>query len=183
MPSVRVSAREVDGWLAELGIDPVERGERDGIVSWDLVLDGRRRRDIRLTLILDPQLALVGWVHFAPPLADSFRKSYRQFLRWNDELPFVKFVLSEDERPVLSAELPVSTVDGHAAGLMLARLIGVCDLLLDESAHWLWPGAKAAPEPKGPGGNERLLERYAVELAELSAPAESQAGAMGDEAP
>lgn len=160
----------MDGWLAELGVVPVERSERDGIVSWDLVLDGRRRRDIRLTLILEPQLALVGWVHFAPPLADSFRKSYRQFLRWNDELPFVKFALSADERPVLSAELPVATLDQDAAGLMLARLVGVCDLLLDESMHWLWPGAKAAPEPKHGGRNDRLLDRYATELSELVAP-------------
>lgn len=152
-------------------------------MSWDLVLDGRRRRDIRLTLILDPQLALVGWVHFVPPLSDSFRKSYRQFLRWNDELPFVKFALSSDERPVLSAELPAATLDGHAAGLMLARLIGVCDLLLDESLHWLWPGAKQAPEPKEPGRNERLLDRYTAELAELSAPAETTLDSMVDESP
>ena len=167
---MRPSAADVDGWLAELGVEPVERSERDGVVSWDLLLDGRRRRDIRLTLILDPQLALVGWIHYAPPLADTFRKSYRQFLRWNDELPFVKFVLSEDERPVLSAEIPAPTVTAHTAGLLLARLLGVCDLLLDESVHWLWPGAKDAPEPVGAGRNERLLDRYADELAELSLP-------------
>lgn len=148
-------------------IAPIEREERHGIVSWDLLLDGRRRRDIRLTLILEPDLALVGWIHFAPPLADSFRKSYRQFLRWNDELPFVKFALSADERPVLSAELPAATVGEETAGLMLARLIGVCDLLLDESVHWLWPGAKAAPSADGPGRNDVLLDRYADELAEL----------------
>jgi hypothetical protein len=111
---------------------------------------------------------MVGWVHYAPPLADSFRKSYRQFLRWNDELPFVKFVLSEDERPVLSAEVPVGSVDQHAVGLMLARLVAVCDLLLEESIHWLWPGAKTAPAVDGPGRNTQLLERYADELAELT---------------
>ncbi|MEA2621256.1 MAG: hypothetical protein QOH61_166 [Chloroflexota bacterium] len=157
----------MDAWLTELGIEPVERGEREGIASWDLLLDGRRRRDVRVTLILDPSLALVGWVHYAPPLADSFRKSYRQFLRWNDELPFVKFALSADERPVLSAELPIAQVDAASTGLMLARLIGVCDLLVDESVRWLWPGAKAAPEPEGLGRNDAFLARYADLLAEL----------------
>ena len=44
-------------------------------------------------------------------------------------------------------------------------------------------GAKGAPEPKGPGRNERLLDAYAAELAELSAPAESQPDAMADGAP
>lgn len=71
---------------------------------------------------------------------------------------------------MLSAELPAATVDRHAAGLMLARLIGVCDLLLDESVRWLWPGSKAAPEPTSPGRNELLLDAYAEDLAELVAP-------------
>jgi hypothetical protein len=163
-------------------VAPLERSEREGVVSWDLLLDGRRRRGIRVTLILDRELALVGWVHYAPPLADTFRKSYRQFLRWNDELPFVKFVLSEDERPVLSAEVPAADVDRHAAGLMLARLVGVCDLLLDESVRWLWPGAKGAPAVEGPGAHALLLERYADELAELAAPSAAAPPADDEEA-
>jgi hypothetical protein len=175
------TAADVDGWLAEFRVEPLERSEREGVVSWDLLLDGRRRRGIRVTLILDPQLAMVGWVHYAPPLADTFRKSYRQFLRWNDELPFVKFVLSEDERPVLSAEVAARDVDRDATGLMLARLVGVCDLLLDESVRWLWPGAKAAPVVEGPGANDYLLERYAAELAELSELSESWEPSPHDE--
>ena len=88
----------VDRWFREFELSPLERAVRDGITSWDLRLDGRRRPDIRVTLILDPATAMVLWVHFAPPLNDSFRVSYRQLLRWNDELPFVKFALS-DRRP------------------------------------------------------------------------------------
>jgi Putative bacterial sensory transduction regulator len=107
-------------------------------------------------------------VHYAPPLSDSFRKSYRQFLRWNDELPFVKFALSEDERPVLSAEVPTGSVSLESVGLMLARLVAVCDLLVVESVHWLWPGAKAPPNTEGEGRNPALLERYRAELAEFT---------------
>src|SRR5262249_38141053 len=65
-----VTAASVDAWLAELSLNPVERQEREGVVSWDLLLDGRARRDIRVTLILEPHLAIVGWVHYAPPLSD-----------------------------------------------------------------------------------------------------------------
>ena len=86
------------------------------VVSWDLLLDGRRRHDIRLTLILDPDLALLCWAHYAPPLNDTFRVSYRQFLHWNDELPFVKFALADDERPVLVSEVPVATLDRDTPG-------------------------------------------------------------------
>lgn len=162
---------EVDTWLTELGLAADGRAERDGVTSWDLLLDGARRHDIRITLILDPSLALLCWVHYAPPITDSFRISYRKFLRWNDELPFVKFAVSVDERPVLTAELPVATLDRDALGLALARLVTVCDLLLDESLRWLFPGAKVAPTPKRASHHEALLARYADRLGELTAPA------------
>ena len=63
-----------------------------------------------------PALALIGWAHFAPPINDSFRKSYRLLLRWNDETPFVKFAVGEDERPVLIAEIPVGEPRRGRAG-------------------------------------------------------------------
>ena len=62
-----------------------------GSPRWDLVLDGRRRFDLRVTVILDPALAIICWAHYAPPINDMFRKSYRKLLRWNDEFPFAKF--------------------------------------------------------------------------------------------
>lgn len=162
-----LSPGHVDAWLDELDVVPIERAERDGVTSWDLLIDGRARPGIRITLILDPSFALLAWVHFAPPLNDSFRVSYRQFLRWNDELPFVKFGLSEDERPILTTELPAGGLDRDALGLALARLVAVCDLLLADSMRWLWPGRKTPPEPPPPPRQGSLLSRYAVQLAEL----------------
>jgi hypothetical protein len=157
----------VDGWLTELGLDPIERIERDGITSWDLVLDGRRRFDIRVTLILDPGLACIAWVHYAPPLTDGFRRSYRKLLRWNDEYPFAKFAISTDERPVLSAELPIDRLDRDAVGLALARLLALCDVLADDSAGWIWPDGKVPPANGRISRQVGLLARYANQLAEL----------------
>jgi len=162
-----VDAATVDVWLTELELEPIERGERDGVSSWDLRLDGRRRADIRFTLILDPADAMLLWVHFAPPLNDSFRVSYRQFLRWNDELPFIKFALSADDRPMLTSELPVSALDRDALGVAIGRLLAVCDLTLDRSVVWLIPGARKTPQMDRPSRQAGLFERYAVELAEL----------------
>lgn len=161
-------AERLDGWLAELGMESLERAEREGIVSRDLILDGRRRHDIRVTLIVDPSVALICWVHYAPPLNDSFRVSYRRFLRWNDEFPFAKFALSEDERPVLMTEVPVERLDLDALGAAVARLLAMCDLLLDDSVRWLWPGADKAPEPARPSRQAGLLDRYSAVIAELS---------------
>ncbi len=98
---------DIEAWLASLGLSPTERADRDGITSWDLILDGRRRFDLRLTVILDPALAVICWAHYAPPITDMFRRSYRKLLRWNDEFPFAKFSVGEDERPLLAVELPV----------------------------------------------------------------------------
>ncbi len=157
----------VEAWLAELGIVPTARVDRDGAVAWDLVLDGRRRFDIRLTVILDPAMGLITWVHFAPPIGDGLRKSYHRLLRWNDEFPFVKFSLAEDGRPTLSSEIPLRILDRDELGVALVRSLAICDALLEESAGWLWIGGRI-PDPAGRvGRNPGLFERYAGRLPEL----------------
>ncbi|HXR27059.1 MAG TPA: YbjN domain-containing protein [Candidatus Baltobacteraceae bacterium] len=153
-------------WLVDLGIQVLERGERDGVHSWDIVLHGRRRRDIRATVILQPAVACVLWVHYAPPLGDSFRKTYRQLLHWNDELPFAKFALGADERLVLATELAPGGLDRDTLGLALARLTAICDLLRDESATWIWPGG--ATTSAVVGRPSAVLERYAEALGDLA---------------
>jgi putative sensory transduction regulator len=120
-----------------------------------------------VTLVLAPGLGLVAWAHYAPPLGDSFRKTYRRLLRWNDELPFVKFALSEDERITLTAEVPAGALDRDAVGRTLARLVAVCDLLHEESVSFLGDWAKASADSP-----TTLLDRYATDIAELEAPAQ-----------
>ena len=175
-----VDAATVDRWLADLGLEPIDRAERDGISSWDLRLDGRERPDIRVTIILDPASALFVWVHFAPPLNDSFRVSYRQFLRWNDELPFVKFALAEDDRPVLTAEVTTGLLERDTLGLTLCRLLAVCDLTHERSLPWLYPGARSVPAMGRPSRQAALFERYGDELAELLPPPEDEAAASAE---
>lgn len=161
------SPADLEAWLAELGVTPTTRVDRDGVVAWDLELDGRRRLDVRITLILDPALGLISWVHFAPPIGDGFRKSYRTLLRWNDEFPFVKFSLAQDGRPTLSTEIPTRFLDRDELGLALARSLAICDALLEESAGWLWIGGRIPDRGDRAGRNEALLARYAERLPEL----------------
>jgi hypothetical protein len=160
---------DVERWLTDLGLEPIDRAERDGISSWDLVLDGRRRFDLRVTVILDPSLALICWAHFAPPINDLFRKSYRKLLRWNDEFPFAKFSVGEDERPLLAVELPLSAADADGLGIALARIVGIADRLLDESKGWLWVGGHMPDQTDRTARNRPLLERFEARLPELFA--------------
>jgi hypothetical protein len=173
MPSSQSGALEarlradVERWLDELGLVPLARVDRDGVTSWDLRLDGRRRFDLPLTLILDPSLALICWVHFAPPIGDAFRKSFRKLLRWNDEFPFVKFSLAEDDRPVLATELPLRTADRDELGLAIARSLLIADQLLEEMAGWLWIGGRIPDQTGRVSRGSDLIARYADRLPEL----------------
>src|SRR6476646_1649328 len=167
-PSVRPA--DVERWLADLGLEPIERADRDGISSWDLVLDGRRRFDLRVTLILDPAMALICWAHYAPPINDLFRKSYRRLLRWNDEFPFAKFSVAEDERPVLAIDTSIATAAQAGAeglGVALARIVGMADRLLDESKDWLWIGGRMPDQSDRSRRNAAFLDRFAEHLPEL----------------
>ena len=142
-----VHPADVERWLADLGLEPVERAERDGIASWDLVLDGRRRFDLRVTVILEPSLALICWAHFAPPINDMFRKSYRRLLRWNDEFPFAKFSVGEDERPLLAVELPIEglAAAGAEAGEGVEAAAASAPARACESATLASSGSVASP--------------------------------------
>ena len=166
-PAARLRATDVERWLGELGLASLDRADRDGVTSWDLRLDGRRRFDLPVTLILDPSLALICWVHFAPPIGDAFRKSFRKLLRWNDEFPFVKFSLAEDDRPVLATELPLRTADRDELGLAIARSLLIADQLLEESAGWLWIGGRIPDQSGRVSRGADLIARYADRLPEL----------------
>jgi Putative bacterial sensory transduction regulator len=160
--------RSVEGWLRDFGLRPGKPQLRDGVVSWDLRCDGRKRAGIPVTVILAPGLGCVVWIPFAPPLSDEFRKGYRRLLRWNEEYPFVKFGVSEDERPVLSAELPLAELDRDHLGEALARCVALCDLLYEDSARWL---RSDSPSRGRSASAIPLLERFADRLTELVTPA------------
>lgn len=161
---------DIEAWLGGLGVTPGERVDRDGVAAWDLTIDGRVRRDLRVTLILDPAIGAIVWAHLAPPLLDGLRKSYRTLLRWNDEFPLVKFSIADDGRPTAAVELPSRWLDADELGLALARVAGVADRVFDETRGWLWIGGRV---PDGYAGREvrngPLLDRYAGRLGELVA--------------
>jgi hypothetical protein len=163
-----VGPETIEAWLTELGVEAGERAEREGIASWDLTLDGRTRRDLRVTLILDPAIGSIVWAHLAPPLLDGLRRAYRTLLRWNDEFPLAKFSVADDGRPIAAVEIPSRWLDVDELGLALARVAGVADRVFDETRGWQWIGGRV---PDGyaarPIRNEALLARYASRLGEL----------------
>ena len=134
---------------------PTERVERDGVDG----LGPRARRPAPVRRPGDgdprPRPGLISWVHFAPPIGDGFRKSYRTLLRWNDEFPFVKFSLAEDGRPTLSTEIPLRASTVTSSGWRWPGSLAICDTLLPESASWLWIGGRIPDQP----GDARATRR------------------------
>jgi hypothetical protein len=168
VPTTPARPTDIEAWLVDLGIEPGPRLEREAATAWDITLDGRRRRDLRLTLILEPAVGLVAWAHLAPPLGDGLRKAYGRLLRWNDVFPLAKFSVAEDGRPVLAVEIPTRWLAADELGLALARVAGIADRLFAETAGWLWIGGRVpAGYGQEPGRTEALLERYAARLPEL----------------
>jgi hypothetical protein len=178
-PEAGASPAVVEGWLRDLGLEPAARVEREGIVAWDVALDGRRRRDLRTTLILDPAIGAIVWAHRAPPRGDGLRQAYRSLLRWNDEFPLAKFSVADDGRPILAVEIPTRWLHADELGLALARVARIADAIFDETRGWLWIGGRV---PDGyadrPVRTAPLLDRFAGRLGELGGAAEP-AGTAG----
>lgn len=163
-----IQAATVEAWLGELGLVPGARAERAGIVAWDVALDGRRRRDLRTTLILDPTIGAIAWAHLAPPIGDGLRKAYRMLLRWNEDFPLAKFSVADDGRPILAVEVPARWLSLAELGLALARVVVVADQVFDETRGWLWIGGRVPDDyASRPIRNQALLDRFGPQLGEL----------------
>src|SRR5262245_2635163 len=167
--SPAVGPSTIEGWLRDLGLDPLATVEREGITAWDVALDGRRRRDLRATLILDPSVGAVVWARLWPALGDGLRKAYRALLGWNDEFPLAKFSVADDGRPILAVEIPDRWLNSDELGLALARVARIADAIFDETRGWLWIGGRVPDDYDArPVRTAALLDRYAGELAELT---------------
>jgi len=120
-----------------------------------------------VTVILDASVAAIVWVHYAPPLTDGLRRSYRKLLRWNDEFPLAKFAIAADERPILTTEIPIDRLSRDELGLAIARLLALCDTLVEESAAWIWLDGTVPATGDRKSRGASLLDRFADRLGEL----------------
>ena len=106
----------------------------DGAFSRDLLLDGERRFDLRVTVAWVEGIGLSAWAYYGAEAMEIPRRVYLRMLRANFEYPFAKFALTDDDRPMLMTELPAAGLDRDALARALVRLTVVADRLLDETA-------------------------------------------------
>ena len=156
----------IDRLLAELGLEVVGRSGEPGGASLtrDLVIDGRRRFDLRVTVAWVSGVGCSLWAYYGLEAMEIPKRVYSRMLRANFEYPFVKFAMTDDDRPMLMTELPTSALGRDELGRGLARLAIVADRLLEETAAAV---ADRAVLPDWSGRESRtaaLLERYGPEV-------------------
>jgi hypothetical protein len=130
-------APPIDRWLAELGVEVVGAtgAPGDQAMSRDVLLDGLRRYDLRTTVAWVSGVGASLWAYYGLEAMEIPKRIYARMLRANFDYPFVKFAMTDDDRPMLMTELPTAALDRDELGRGLVRLTVVADRLLEETAH------------------------------------------------
>ena len=136
----------------------------DPAFSRDVLLDGTRRFDLRATVAWVEGVGLSAWAYYGDEEMEIPKRVYARMLRANYEYPFVKFALTDDDRPMLMAELPPAGLDRAALGRTLVRLTVVADRLLDETASAIADRGHLPDWTGRTSRNEALLAAHRAEV-------------------
>ena len=119
----------IDRWLGELGLnvvassaDPTARA-----FSRDVILDGLRRFDLRVTVAWVAGVGCSLWAYYGLEAMEIPKRTFSRMLRANFDYPFVKFAMT-------MTELPSSSLTREELGRGLVRLTVLADRLLEETA-------------------------------------------------
>ena len=156
----------LDDWLAELGLEVVGRGGAVGepAFSRDVIIDGERRFDLRVTVAWVGGLGLSLWAYYGPEAMEIPKRVFGRMLRASFDYPMVKFAMTDDDRPMLMSELPPGAATLDELGRGLARLAIVADRLLDETAAAVADHARLPDWSGRSSRNRHLLDTYRAEV-------------------
>jgi hypothetical protein len=162
----------IDAWLSELGLEIVgsSGSALEAAFSRDIVLDGQRRFDLRVTIAWVDGMGLSLWAYYGLEAMEIPKKTFLRMLRANFDYPFTKFAMTDDDRPMLMTELPASAVDREQLARGLVRLTIVADRLLEATAVAV-ADRGVLPDWSGRvGRNSALLDAHRAEVeAEMPA--------------
>lgn len=163
---VRRQVPPLDAWLAELGLEVVGAtgGPGDAAISRDLVLDGERRFDLRVTVAWVDGMGLALWAYYGLEAMEIPKRVFLQMLRANFDYPFVKFAMTDDDRPMLMSELSAESSSRDELARGLVRLTIVADRLLDETATAIADRGSLPDWSERIGRNPDLLAAWRREL-------------------
>lgn len=149
----------VGGGAAPSGLAPA-----GSALSRDVILDGERRFDLRVTIAWATGMGLHLWGYYGPDAMELPRRTLLRLLSANAEYPFVKFAVTDEDRPMLIAEVPPDAVSLDELGRGLTRLAVVSDRLLEETAPAIAERGRLPDWGGREGRNPQLLARFRVEV-------------------
>lgn len=155
-----------DRWLRELGLEVVAGSGslHDEALSRDLIVDGRRRFDLRMTVAWVAGVGCSLWAYYGLEAMEIPRRTYVRMLRANFDYPFVKFAITDDDRPMLMTELPTAALDRDELGRAIVRLSVVADRLLEETANAVADRGDLPDWTDRASRNAELTSAYAAEV-------------------
>jgi hypothetical protein len=162
-------APPLDRLLAELGVEVIDASGADGdpAITRDVVLDGLRRFDLRTTVAWVDGVGTSLWAYYGLEAMEIPKRIYARMLRANFDYPFVKFAMTDDDRPMLMTELPTAALDRDELGRGLVRLTVVADRLLEDTAHAV-ADRGVLPDWSGrTSRNAALTEAYRAEVESI----------------
>lgn len=149
----------------------------DPAYSRDLILDGSRRFDLRVTVAWVAGLGLSAWAYYGDEGMEAPKRVLARMLRANYEYALVKFALTDDDRPMLMVELPPDGLSQDALGRALTRLLVVADRLMDETAAAIADRGVLPDWTDRVGRNPGLLAAYRAEVESTMPPWEAPVAA------
>jgi hypothetical protein len=156
----------IDEWLAALRVEVVGASGAAGAeaISRDVVLDGERRFDLRVTIAWVAGIGLSLWAYYGLEAMEVPRRVLHRMLRANFDYPFVKFAMTDDDRPMLVTELPARAVTREELARALVRLTVVADRLLEETASAVADRAVLPDWSERVSRNPALLRAHRAEI-------------------
>ena len=130
----------------------------------DLFIDGERRFDLRVTVAWVGGVGLSLWAYYGVEAMEIPKRVYHAMLRASFDHPFVKFAMSDDDRPMLMTELPTAGLSRQELGRGLVRLTIVADRLLEETAPAVADRGQLPDWTDRPGRNPVLLAAHRDEV-------------------
>ena len=154
--------------MAELGIDVIAASGSHGdeAVSRDVLLDGRRRFDLRVTVAWVAGVGTSLWAHYGPEGMEIPRRVLLRMLHANFDYPYARFGITDDDRPMLMAELG-DLRDADELGRGLVRLVVMADRLLEETAAAVAERGVLPDWQDRTCRNTALLDRYTPQVEAL----------------
>jgi hypothetical protein len=133
-------------------------------LSRDVIIDGERRFDLRVTVAWVAGLGLSLWAYYGPEAMEIPKRVFGRMLRASFDYPMVKFAMTDDDRPMLMTELPPAAATRDELGRGLVRLAIVADRLLDETAAAVADHARLPDWSGRSSRNAQLLHAYRSEV-------------------